>query len=175
MNYTLGISRTTIWPTLLRMGLCPGDAPSNFSRTYINYWRINMLFENYASSFTWELLPLHGIDQNNRCECGNAHSGDHSAGKHPATSNGLKDASSDPNTIRQWSETYSNFGLYCKTSNIAVIDIDPRNGGFESWESLTAPMPDIVPDIRVGFILPPHFSLLPSASFIESATCCPFI
>jgi transcriptional regulator GlxA family with amidase domain len=30
------------------------------------------------------------------------------------------------------------------------------------------PMPDIVPDIRVGFILSPHFSLLPFASFIES-------
>lgn len=30
------------------------------------------------------------------------------------------------------------------------------------------PMPDIVPDIRVGFILSPHFSLLPFAGFIES-------
>jgi len=30
------------------------------------------------------------------------------------------------------------------------------------------PMPDTVPDIRVGFILSPSFSLLPFASFIES-------
>lgn len=40
----------------------------------------------------------------------------------------------------------------------------------DQWAPFSAPpaMPDIEPDIRVGFILSPQFSLLPFASFIDS-------
>ncbi|MBY0460601.1 MAG: DUF3987 domain-containing protein, partial [Gemmataceae bacterium] len=45
------------------------------------------------------MLPLHHV-LNGQCSCGKPTCG--SAGKHPRTKNGLKDATTDPDTIRGW-------------------------------------------------------------------------
>lgn len=59
--------------------------------------------------------------------------------KTPATAHGVKDATSDEARIRAWFDTERgsrlNIGVACgSASGIVVFDIDPRNGGAESWE-----------------------------------------
>lgn len=77
----------------------------------------------------WKVVPCHKPIFHNttvRCSCGRADCG--SIGKHPRTLNGLKNASSDPDTVKAMWAKYPG-------SNIAVvgvgviIDIDPKNGG----------------------------------------------
>lgn len=58
-------------------------------------------------------------------------------GKAPITPNGYKDFTDNPNTIAGWWETTpnANIGVRVPAGHI-VIDIDPRNGGNETWEKL---------------------------------------
>jgi bifunctional DNA primase/polymerase-like protein len=54
---------------------------------------------------------------------------------------GVKDASLCPDDIRAWGRLYprANIGAACgSSSDILVIDIDPRNGGYESLAALAA-------------------------------------
>lgn len=85
----------------------------------------------------WYVFPLHTIDKNGQCTCGNASCSD--AGKHPRGQRGLKEASSDEETIRKWFNEEappSNIGLVTgEKSGITVLDIDIGEGklGAESW------------------------------------------
>jgi putative DNA primase/helicase len=87
----------------------------------------------------WYIFPLHSISRG-RCTCTK---GDKctSPGKHPRTHNGVKDATVDRNTVRNWLLQWpdANWGVACgRLSGIVVIDIDQRKSGFESintWES----------------------------------------
>lgn len=58
--------------------------------------------------------------------------------KVPATSNGLHDASLDPERIRAWWRLNPNYNVAIATgpSNLFVVDIDP--GGEGSWEDMLA-------------------------------------
>lgn len=56
--------------------------------------------------------------------------------KAPACSHGVKDATTDEAQIREWFKRKPTLGvgIACgKDSNLIVLDIDPRNGGDESW------------------------------------------
>ena len=55
-------------------------------------------------------------------------------GKEPLTTHGVHDASTDPGTITTWWKRWpeANIGLACALDRVA-IDVDPRNGGDESW------------------------------------------
>lgn len=58
-------------------------------------------------------------------------------GKIPATAHGVKDATDDPDKIKSWWERNPdmNIGVAAgEASGIIVFDIDPRNGGDNSWE-----------------------------------------
>jgi hypothetical protein len=58
-------------------------------------------------------------------------------GKIPATAHGVKDATDDPNKIKDWwtRNPEMNIGIAAgEASGIIVYDIDPRNGGDNSWE-----------------------------------------
>lgn len=82
----------------------------------------------------WHVFPCHHIEAG-RCSCGDDKCT--SPGKHPRTRNGVKDATNDLNTIRAWWQQYpnANWALACgRVSDVVVIDIDPRKGGFESFE-----------------------------------------
>ena len=60
-------------------------------------------------------------------------------GKHPRTPHGFKDASNAAQQIKQWWEKWPDANIGVPTgpaSDLLVIDIDPRNGGDESWEAL---------------------------------------
>ena len=82
------------------------------------------------------VLPLHGISEG-RCTCGRPNC--KSPGKHPRTAHGVHDASTEPERITGWLEQWpdSNLGVAAGTrSGIIVLDVDPRNGGEESFRAL---------------------------------------
>lgn len=62
-----------------------------------------------------------------------------SPGKHPAIDAWQTSATTDLMVIRDWfSANRYNIGVVCGASNVVVIDIDPRNGGAETFASLIA-------------------------------------
>lgn len=83
----------------------------------------------------WKILPCHGI-VGGRCTCNTKHGDPKNMGKHPVISRWNTEASSDAETISYWWNTYpdSNVAVFCKPSGFFVIDVDPRSGGFESFE-----------------------------------------
>lgn len=63
-----------------------------------------------------------------------------SNGKTPATRHGVHDATTDPEIITRWwaQNPEFNIGIAAgERSGIVVFDIDPRNGGEESWSQWT--------------------------------------
>lgn len=62
-------------------------------------------------------------------------------GKLPATAHGVHDASTDPEQIRKWFEGRDDLNLAIAAgarSGLVVFDIDPRNGGDDSYAEWTA-------------------------------------
>lgn len=53
---------------------------------------------------------------------------------------GVHDASNDPTVVRAWFTQYPdcNIGIALKKSGLVGVDVDPRNGGFETLELLEA-------------------------------------
>ncbi len=82
----------------------------------------------------WQVLPVHGIDRNGMCTCGKTHKDPKENAKHPASENGQKDATTNPDVVGKWWQQNPNYniGIYAKDSGFFVIDIDPRHGGHES-------------------------------------------
>jgi hypothetical protein len=86
----------------------------------------------------WAVLPVHvPLPQGCSCEqdCGA------SAGKHPRTRHGLKEASRNPDRIwiwwRRWPE--ANVGIRTgRESGLVVLDVDVRHDGEASLETLEA-------------------------------------
>jgi DNA-binding transcriptional ArsR family regulator len=73
----------------------------------------------------WKVFPLHTPDGGGSCSCGRGDCG--SVGKHPRTSNGVKDATDDIQQIRQWwiKWPHANIGVATgKASGIVVFDAD---------------------------------------------------
>ena len=97
-----------------------------------------MDIESYAS-LGWHVFPCYSIVRG-RCGCSKGISCT-SPGKHPRTHNGVKDATTDTETIRGWKQRWpdSNWALACgRVSGVVVIDIDPRNGGYSSMDDFEA-------------------------------------
>lgn len=90
----------------------------------------------------WAVFPVHSAilrrDLNEwRCSCG--HEGCRSPAKHPIPYDGLKVATTDTNLIRAWFTRwpYANIGIRTgAVSSLAVLDVDPKHGGFDSLEDL---------------------------------------
>ncbi len=93
----------------------------------------------------FHLFPVHGIF-NGLCTCGDAHSADSSAGKHPVTSRGMNDATIQPELLNSWYQQFAghNWAAALAPSGLCVVDIDPRNGGHESWERFEALLPTAI-------------------------------
>ncbi len=76
--------------------------------------------------------------------------------KRPATSHGFKDATNDLEKCKEWSDEPQshNVGIATGTkSNLAVIDIDPKNGGLESLEKMKSQYgfnPENTPTVVTG-------------------------
>src|SRR5262245_35159308 len=95
----------------------------------------------YYVSRGWRVFPLHTVD-GGRCSCGDPNCT--SPGKHPRTQNGVKDASDDPEQIRAWWEECPDASVGIATgaaSGLVVLEIDPRNGGNQSYAQLEQEKP----------------------------------
>jgi len=77
-------------------------------------------------------------------------------GKEPATRHGVHDATDDPEQIKAWftSNSRLNIGIAAgQASGLVVYDIDPRNGGQDSWDEWTAKhgnLPDGITALTAG-------------------------
>ena len=90
---------------------------------------------NYANR-GWAVLPVHGVN-NGVCTCGASDCG--SPAKHPRTTQGLKDASTNTDQIQEWWTRWpdSNVGIATgPISGIVVVDVDTRENGLENWSDL---------------------------------------
>lgn len=60
-------------------------------------------------------------------------------GKRPLTPHGVKDFTHKPATVENWWHRYPNANIGARVpEGYVVLDIDPRNGGNETWEEITA-------------------------------------
>jgi hypothetical protein len=80
----------------------------------------------YASDYAglgWYLLPIHAV-ANGKCTCGN--DACQYPAKHPRTARGLKDASSDIQQIKSWTEQWLdvNIAVHTGRSGLVVLDFD---------------------------------------------------
>jgi hypothetical protein len=76
------------------------------------------------------VTPLHTPDAAGKCSCRKANCA--SVGKHPRTLNGVKDATTNPDTISRWWGMWpeSNIGIATgEASGFDCLDVDPRAGG----------------------------------------------
>ena len=88
----------------------------------------------------WEVYPIWSVDSEGTCTCSKRAACEH-PGKHPATPNGIKDASSDPMRIREMFSRIPEPSVGGRTgrgSDVVAIDQDPRHGGFDSLDRLEA-------------------------------------
>lgn len=95
-------------------------------------------FENSPEG--WRLYPIRGLDSGGNCTCRNGAKCE-SPGKHPATRNGVNDASSDLHDINRLfaNKPGCNVGLETgRESGVAVFDVDPRHDGMPSLRELIA-------------------------------------
>lgn len=105
-----------------------------------------------AVLYGYSVLPLHWAEKK-RCSCSDPQCS--SVGKHPLTPHGVKDATTDEATIRQWWREFpkANIGVATgKVSYLIVIDVDTRHGGIESlqqFENDNGPLPE-GPVVRTG-------------------------
>ena len=92
----------------------------------------------------WKLIPIHVL-VNGQCSCGQGQTciDKGNAGKHPATrdwNNPLSAIQTPLQVERQWGDNVAlqySMGLLCgQPSKTWVLDIDPRNGGYDSLEQL---------------------------------------
>jgi len=86
------------------------------------------VLEAYADR-GWSVLPLHSI-RAGKCSCGNPRCT--SPGKHPRTTQGVKDSTTDREQIRAWWARWPDANIGIATgliSGFVAIDIDPRNAG----------------------------------------------
>jgi hypothetical protein len=91
-----------------------------------------------AAARGWLVFPVHSAE-NGLCSCGNAMCVD--VGKHPMTTHGHLEATTDIPTIRRWWAAHPGANLGIRTgreSGIVVLDVDPAAGGDDSVHALEA-------------------------------------
>ena len=101
------------------------------------------------SELGWPVFPCYTI-VDGKCSCGAKDC--NSPGKHPRTSNGLKDASTDPDVIKNWWNKCPDANIAVvtgPTSGLAVLDIDIKSGGPGSLDLLESEYGSI-PDTLVA-------------------------
>jgi hypothetical protein len=101
------------------------------------------------ASLGWHVFPAFSI-KDGRCSCDNADC--KSPGKHPIgwlVKKGQDDATTDATKIRAWwtSAPDANIAIMLKPSGLVAIDIDPRNGGWDSIDDLEARHGGLVSDV----------------------------
>lgn len=95
------------------------------------------------SVYDFAIFPVHGVKEDGTCTCGAANC--ERVGKHPASPNGLKDATTDIEEVKKlWQgRQYLNVGIATgKDSGISVIDVDNEKALEKLKEVLGGNIPD---------------------------------
>ena len=92
------------------------------------------------AALNWKIVPCWWIEQG-ACACGKEDC--KSPGKHPIGAIapfGQNSATTDASTIRKWWLRYpkASVATYLAPSGLCAIDIDPRNGGYDTIDALEA-------------------------------------
>src|SRR5215207_5818876 len=104
----------------------------------------------YYASLGWPVFPVWGSTEEGGCACRKGLDCPRPA-KHPLgdlVPRGVKDATIDPDTIREWwtRRPKANIGLATgERSGLIVLDVDPDKGGFEALSALIrrhGPLPE---------------------------------
>ena len=88
------------------------------------------------------IFPLHTI-VNGKCSCGDPEC--RNPGKHPRTLRGVSDATDSPEVIKTWWKRWPDANIGMKMGDKIAVDVDPRNGGDDTFDVLTAmhgPLPE---------------------------------
>lgn len=89
---------------------------------------------NYAK-LGFAVFPVHSKRANGSCTCNKDDC--KSIGKHPRTTNGVKDATKDPAVIRfWWSNAFQGSNIAIATgrvSDVFVVDVDVKHDGIGAW------------------------------------------
>ena len=95
----------------------------------------------YAEERT-AILPLWWPADIGRCACPAGTACTDNAAKHPLTVNGVHDATDDVDQIEKWWTRWptANIGGAIP-ADLCVVDIDPRNGGADTWQQLAQGRP----------------------------------
>lgn len=121
----------------------------------------------------WHVHPLHWV-RDKACSCGRdcQH-----PGKHPLTTHGFKDGTTDPLKIHEWWTKWpqANIGVATGASRLVVVDVDPRNNGDEELEGLLAKH-GALPDTRLSltggggfhYVFNVPFGLVPPRSWVAA-------
>jgi hypothetical protein len=86
----------------------------------------------------WAIVPLYEADAFGGCTCSLGGSCNNS-GKHPRTRHGVRDATCNPEKIRQWWDKWPSAnigGATGRPSDRIVLDLDPRNGSVTTFAAL---------------------------------------
>lgn len=96
------------------------------------------------AQLSWKIFPVWSVDHNDQCRCGMPNDApSHKPGKHPQGKlalHGHNDATADEDTIRDWwtRDPDAGIGVSLAASGLLAVDIDPRNGGWESLAEIEA-------------------------------------
>lgn len=94
----------------------------------------------YYASIGWHVLPVWGVKADGSCECGSPHVGElHNIGKHPLTTRGQHDATTDLQQITAWWTQHpnANIGIALAPSNLIAFDID-KPESYAAWGEIEA-------------------------------------
>jgi putative DNA primase/helicase len=100
------------------------------------------------------VFPVWNPTENGGCACSEGLDCSRAA-KHPIgplVPHGLRDATKDPERVREWWTSYPEANIGMPTgawSGVVVLDVDPENGGFESFMALVRRY-GILPKTRVA-------------------------
>lgn len=93
------------------------------------------------------VFPLHAI-RNGRCTCPKG-GACRSAGKHPRTQHGVKDATTDPQQIADWWHRYPDANIAIAVpKGVVVLDLDRARGGLDGVQGKH--LPEDAPCARTG-------------------------
>lgn len=95
---------------------------------------------DWYAAFGWRVFPTYGL-VGGKCECRDEskhRDGPKDWGKHPRINEWQNHSTTDRTRVAEWwhGAPDSNVAVHCEGSGMIVIDVDPRNGGDESWDVL---------------------------------------
>ena len=98
-----------------------------------------MDFANCLVDQGFKVVPMYGVTKVNlQCTCGKGE-GCQSPGKHPKAKNGVHSAIAEKSEVPRAFRGRTNLAIACgAVSGCVVLDIDPRNGGSDSFAKLLA-------------------------------------